>query len=145
MCHAKAYLTDKKHAPVNSSYQATLHQVMRRRSCKQIYWLCKKCPAGQQHSWSAAPNSRTGRSKHGCPCCAGKAACQCNSLQALHTSIAAEWDHGKNKGQPSDHTAGSQHMAWWSSPQRGSWQQTINSRTNNIHKQSVSSSVLNGG
>ena len=111
---------------------------IRLRSNKQIFWLCIKCPAGQQHSWPAWPFNRTGPNKTGCPCCAGKAACQCNSLQALHPIIAAEWDHDKNKGQPSDHTAGSHHMAWWSSPRRGSWQQSINSRTNNIRKQSVS-------
>ena len=110
---------------------------IRLRSNKQIFWLCNKCPAGQQHSWSARPNNRTGPNKTGCPCCAGMAACECNSLQALYPAIAAEWDHGKNKGQPSDYPASSHRMAWWSSPQRGSWQQPIKSRTNSVHRKSV--------
>ena len=106
------------------------------KSHKQIFWLCNKCPAGQKHSWPAAPNIRTGPNKTGCPLCAGKAACKCNSLQALYPTIAAEWDHGKNADQPSNHTAGSHDMAWWFSPQRGSWQQSIFSRTNSARKKS---------
>ena len=104
----------------------------RLRSSKPISWLCAKCPAGQKHSWSATPKHRTSRSKTGCPFCVGQAACKCNSLQALCPAIAAEWDYGKNKGQPSDYTASSHHLAWWSSPQRGSWQQTINLRTKGL-------------
>ena len=114
---------------------------IRRKSAKQIYWLCKKCPAGQQHSWPAPPYSRTSCSKIGCPFCAGHAACKCNSLQALYPSIAAEWDHDKNPSQPSDHTAGSRRMAWWSSPQRGSWQQSIHLRTNYVQKKSARSKL----
>ena len=101
---------------------------IRLRSNKQIFWLCIKCPAGQQHSWPALPYTRTSHYKTGCPFCAGQAACKCNSLQALHPSIAAEWDHGKNKAQPSDYPSTSGYLAWWSSQQRGSWQQTIKSR-----------------
>ena len=99
------------------------------RSAKQIWWLCTKCAVGQHHSWSARPYTRTSYRRRGCPFCAGKLACKCNSLQALYPDTAAEWDHGKNQGQPSEYTASSHHLAWWSSPQGGSWQQTINSRT----------------
>ena len=112
---------------------------VRLRSQKQIFWLCNKCPAGQQHSWSAQPFSRAGRTRVGCPCCAGKVACQCNSLQALFPSIAAEWDHSKNKCQPSDFTASSRYLAWWSSPQRGSWQQSIIRRTQYLRQNSARS------
>ena len=107
------------------------------RSNKQIYWLCTKCPAGQEHSWSAEPMSRTGRKQSGCPVCAGQAACQCNSLQALLPDIAADWDHGRNKSLPSDYTAQSHHLAWWYTPQRGSGQQTITARTGNVIRQSA--------
>ena len=110
---------------------------IRLKSNKQIFWLCNKCPAGQEHSWSASPGLRSSRINTGCPFCAGKAACQCNSLQALYPSIAAEWDHGKNADQPSHHTAGSHDMAWWFSPQRGSWQQTIHSCTSKVRNRPV--------
>ncbi|KAL3149596.1 hypothetical protein ABBQ32_002366 [Trebouxia sp. C0010 RCD-2024] len=99
------------------------------RSNKKIFWLCTNCPAGQEHSWPAHPSLRTARTQSGCPFCAGHAACRCNSLQALYPDIAAEWDYSNNQGQPSDHTAGSSYLAWWSSPQRASWQQSINTRT----------------
>ena len=101
-------------------------------SQKQIFWLCNKCPAGQEHSWTARPASRTGRGKSGCPCCAGHVACKCNSLQLLCPAAAAEWDHSKNRSQPSDHTAGSRYVAWWFTPQRGSWQQPIHVRTKHV-------------
>ncbi|KAL3155560.1 hypothetical protein ABBQ38_011114 [Trebouxia sp. C0009 RCD-2024] len=105
---------------------------IRLKSHKQVYWLCAKCPAGQEHSWSAQPYSRTGRLKSGCPFCAGQSACRCNSLQALYPETAADWDHSENQGQPSDYPASSQRLAWWSSPQRGSWQQSIHSRTKHV-------------
>ncbi|KAL3153607.1 hypothetical protein ABBQ32_013213 [Trebouxia sp. C0010 RCD-2024] len=73
---------------------------VRLRSNKQIFWLCTKCPATQKHSWSAAPHHRTGRVKTGCPFCARKAACRCNSLQALCPDIAAEWDYSKKQASP---------------------------------------------
>ena len=106
-------------------------------SGKPIHWLCTKCPAGQKHSWSAQPCARTGQHKAGCPVCAGKVACRCNSLQALYPDTAAEWDHDKNEGQPSDYSASSKHLIWWSSPQRDSWQQTITSRTSTVHKRTA--------
>ncbi|KAL3152656.1 hypothetical protein ABBQ38_012254 [Trebouxia sp. C0009 RCD-2024] len=107
------------------------------RSQKQISWLCNKCPAGQEHSWSASPGNRTGCNKSGCPLCAGMAACKCNSLQALYPDIAAEWDYSRNPDQPSDYPASSVHLAWWCNLQRGSWQQPIYLRTNPVHQKTA--------
>ncbi|KAL3130450.1 hypothetical protein ABBQ38_008272 [Trebouxia sp. C0009 RCD-2024] len=73
---------------------------VRLKSHKKIFWLCAKCPAGQEHSWSARPSHRTGYGKTGCPLCAGKAACRCNSLQAMYPDVAAEWDHPGTKASP---------------------------------------------
>ena len=112
--------------------QGNFPQNTRMQSHKQIFWLCTNCPAGQQHSWSAAPGSRYGRNKTGCPCCAGHTACKCNSLQALYPDIASQWHYAKNQGHSSDHTAASTYLAWWISPKRGSWQQTILSRTQGL-------------
>ena len=97
-----------------------------------------KCPAGQEHSWSAQLCSRTGRQQTGCPFCAGHAACRCNTLQALYPDTAEEWDHSKNEGQPREHTATSTYLAWWFSPQRGSWQQTINAQTLQVQQRTTS-------
>ncbi|KAL3138661.1 hypothetical protein ABBQ32_006419 [Trebouxia sp. C0010 RCD-2024] len=113
------------------------------KSNKQIFWLCTKCPAGQQHSWAAPPHRRARRSKPGCPFCAGQAACKCNSLQALYPDVAAEWDCSKNTGQPCDYTARSHKVVWWCTPQCGSWPQTICSRTDprlSCHRKSLPAS-----
>ncbi|KAL3130404.1 hypothetical protein ABBQ38_008228 [Trebouxia sp. C0009 RCD-2024] len=104
------------------------------RSNKQIFWLCTKCPAGQEHSWFAQPFSRTSRSKPGCPVCAGQAACKCNPLQALYCDIAAEWDHDRNTGQPCDYPAHSHDLVWWCSSQRGSWQQALHYLTSRVQQ-----------
>ncbi len=98
-------------------------------SGKHVYWLCDKCPSGKEHSWSARISHRSGKKCVGCPYCAGKAACKCNSLQTHFPAIAAEWDGSKNEGCPDDYTKGSEYLAWWTSPARGSWQQTICART----------------
>ena len=94
-------------------------------SKKKVFWLCSNCPAGQQHSYSATPNHRTGRRPTGCPFCAGVKACKCNSLRIHYPQLATEWDFAKNEGTPADHTAHSAYVAWWTSPTRGSWQQSI--------------------
>ncbi|KAL3155951.1 hypothetical protein ABBQ32_012944 [Trebouxia sp. C0010 RCD-2024] len=52
-----------------------------------------------------------------------------DSLMALYPDTAADWDYSKNQGRPSDFTASSEYLAWWSSPQRGSWQQIVQSCT----------------
>ena len=122
--HSRAILSEWDHE--RNTLQGNFHCNVTLQSGKQIFWLCNKCPAGQEHSWSASPNQRN---KSGCPVCAGKAACKCNSLQALYPDIAAQWDHAKNKGQPCDYTACSAYLAWWCSLHCASWQQTIESRT----------------
>ncbi|KAL3130332.1 hypothetical protein ABBQ38_008162 [Trebouxia sp. C0009 RCD-2024] len=122
---------------VRNTTQGYFQDQTRLQSSRKIWWLCDKCPAGQEHSWSARASSRTGSGKTGCPCCAGLAACKCNSLQALHPDIAAEWDHDRNTGQPSNYPASSTHFAWWSSCQHSSWEQTITSRTGAVYQRSA--------
>ena len=101
-------------------------------SSRQVWWLCNSCPAGHQHSWSATPWQRIQAFvTTGCAVCAGKAACKCNSLQPHSPAIAAEWDFERNAGTPDDHVSCSTYLAWWASAKRGSWQQSITSRTNN--------------
>ena len=103
------------------------------KSNKKIHWMCNKCPLGQQHSWTARPSDRLGK-QSGCPFCAGQAACKCNSLQTHHPAIAAEWQNDKNIGTPQGYTSASRSVVWWRNAERGSWQQSIHSRTNSIAK-----------
>ena len=99
-------------------------------SAKKVHWLCSKCPLGQPHAWAATAANRTAKIPAGCPFCAGKAACKCNSLQTHCPTIAAEWDWDKNELTPHDFTASSHSVVWWRTVEKGSWEQTINSRTN---------------
>ena len=102
-------------------------------SKKQISWLCPNCPAGQEHSYCARPDLRTrSRLPSGCPYCAGKKACKCNSLSTHYPDLALKWDYGKNEGTPEDHTAHSEDIVWWLSEQGSSWQQPIKERTSNV-------------
>ena len=103
------------------------------KSSKKIHWLCNKCPLGQQHSWTATPGNRvSSQTSSGCPFCAGSAVCTCNSLQTHHAAIAAEWDHDRNSRSPQDYTFASSSVVWWRNAERGSWQQSISSRTSSV-------------
>ena len=97
-------------------------------SQKRVHWFCHKCRLGETHRWSATPSHRIAQSA-GCPFCAGRAVCKCNSLQTIFPSIAKEWDHKLNLGKPEDYTARSHQLIWWKSKDRGSWQQRIHSRS----------------
>ena len=99
-------------------------------SNKQISWLCPACPAGQEHSYTAQPNVRTRSHRpSGCPQCAGRKACKCNSLSTHYPDLALQWDYTKNEGTPEEHTAHSDVAVWWLSEQGISWQQSIHART----------------
>ena len=114
------------------------------RSNKQVHWSCKKCPLGEQHLWTAAPHSRLAKKPQGCPFCARKSACKCNSLQTHFPAIASEWHHDKNVGTPQDYTFSSNRKVWWHNAERGSWQQTINARTNGIAQHTASRKYVDG-
>ena len=61
---------DQRNAPKGNYPHNCCYTTLK--SSKQIFWLCTKCPAGQEHSWSAAPCDRTKPSRPGCPICAGQ-------------------------------------------------------------------------
>lgn len=96
-------------------------------SRKRANWICHCCSKGQPHRWQAiVENVFRGT---GCPCCAGRQPCKCNSLQSLFPKIAAEWDYIRNKGTPDDYTAFSAIKVWWYSDKRGHSLSAISSRT----------------
>ena len=96
-------------------------------SHKKANWICHKCPKGQPHRWQAHIYRLTWGTR--CPCCAGKQACSCNSLQSLHPTTAAEWDHTRNEGTPDDYAASSNKEVWWYNRRRGHFKSRINVRT----------------
>ena len=56
-----------------------------------------------------------------------EAACKCDFPQTLYPAIAAGWNQSERR--PEDHTVNSTYLAWWSTPQRGSWQHSTSSQT----------------
>ena len=98
-------------------------------SGKLIHWVCQKCPKGQLHRYQMRAYSRTTKQTQGCPYCAGKRVCDCNSLAACSPIIAAEWDFAKNWGSPADVTSQSHQVVWWKTSIHGSWKQRIQERT----------------
>ncbi|KAL3143757.1 hypothetical protein ABBQ32_003588 [Trebouxia sp. C0010 RCD-2024] len=97
-------------------------------SNKMVHWIGSCCPRGQPHRWTAMPRDRMHKAC-GCPLCAGKQACVCNSLQSLFPSVAAEFDVCKNGFAPSEITPKSDKKVWWRNAKRGSWRQRVLQRT----------------
>ena len=98
-------------------------------SKKRVHWVCHKCPKGKLHLYQMTPNDRTNRQRAGCPYCAGRQVCKCNSLQAHYPMVSSEWDFAKNDLTPSQVTSRSDQLVWWENSVRGSWVQRINERT----------------
>ena len=98
-------------------------------SNKHVHWVCHKCPKGRLHRYRMRACDRTGKQAQGCPLCAGKQVCDCNSLAACSPTIAAEWDFARNEGTPADVTLKSDQAVWWRNDVRGSWKQRIHERT----------------
>ena len=96
-------------------------------SKQRAHWICHKCPRGQPHTWQTRVHDMYKGS--GCPVCAGKRACKCNSLKSLHPDLANQWDYSKNEGMPEDYTANSNHDAWWYNHERGTFRARIGRRT----------------
>jgi len=97
-------------------------------SKKIVHWICTKCPKGQPHLFEARPCHRMG-SNRGCPYCANKKACICNSLQSLYPALAAEYDTARNGVGPEQVLSRSGKMVFWKDASGHTWEQTPSSRT----------------
>jgi hypothetical protein len=99
-------------------------------SHKKVWWKCPKSGCGHPHEWEATINNRT--NDRGCPFCAGKKICPCNSLQTLKPDIVSEW-HPRNTMKPSEVSVGSNKKVWWKCLKMDcdhhEWESIINSRT----------------
>ncbi len=96
---------------------------------KLVHWVCHNCPKGHMHRYQMYPYHRTRRVPSGCPYCAGKRACECNSLQTHYPKVSSEWDFARNDLTPAQVTSRSDQCVWWKNPLRGSWVQRIGERT----------------
>ena len=97
-------------------------------SGKMVHWICKKCPKGQPHLFVARPFHRMGNNQ-GCPYCASKQACICNSLQSLSPALAAEYDIARNGVGPEQVLSRSNKMVFWKDANGHTWEQSPDERT----------------
>jgi hypothetical protein len=96
-------------------------------SSKRVWWL-GKCG----HEWQAAPLSRSGKNKTGCPFCSGQKVLEgFNDLQSTYPVLAAQWDFKKNTElSPSQLNKGSDKKVWWLGECGHNWQASIRARVN---------------
>ncbi|MBR4461579.1 MAG: hypothetical protein IKS51_03250 [Erysipelotrichaceae bacterium] len=94
-------------------------------SHRKVWWKCSKCG----YEWEAVIKDRKTRN---CPVCAGKAVWPGhNDLASTNPDLLKEWDYEKNTTQPTEVSKGSGKKIWWKcSICGGSWEETINNRTN---------------
>ena len=97
-------------------------------SNKMVHWICNKCPKGQPHLFVATPQSRIGINS-GCPYCASKKACICNSLQSLYPVLAAEYDTARNGVGPEQVLPRSRKTAFWKDASGHAWERSPFDRT----------------
>ncbi len=97
-------------------------------SNKMVHWICNKCPKRRPHLFTAAPFNRMG-SNRGCPYCANKKACICNSLQTLYPELAAEYDTARNGVGPEQVLSASDKVAFWNDASGHTWEQSPHQRT----------------
>ena len=110
---------ENRNFPENTSLQ----------SHKVIWWRCHECPKGKLHSWQAPPYNRTSCKKSGCPCCAGKKLCDCNSLKTVCPDIAADFDVAKNGVTAAEVTSSATTKYSWLSDEPGAKKRSANQRT----------------
>jgi len=110
-------------------------------SQKVVHWICAKCPKGQPHLFVARPQDRLGGNS-GCPCCASRKACICNSLQSLYPALAAEYDTARNGTGPEQILPGSYRLAFWKDASGHSWEQSPAHRTKLEKQQSKRAAMM---
>jgi len=99
-------------------------------SHKIIWWLCRECPKGKEHSWQTPAYSRSsGKVATGCPFCAGRQVCKCNSLETVCPDIAADFDILKNGLSPAEATSSTSYKYHWLSDEPGAKKRSVNIRT----------------
>ncbi len=92
-------------------------------SNKKVWWLCSK-----GHEWQATIVDRN--NGRGCPYCSGRRVIKGeNDLLTTNSSLANEWNYGKNDGlTPMDVMPNSHKKVWWVCSKGHEWQARIDSR-----------------
>jgi len=99
------------------------------KSEKLVLWYCDKSNCEHEHSWKSTVSNRTAGS--GCPYCAGKKVCKCNSFGSKFPKWALMWSEKNGKKSPYDYTPHSSSLIWWQCPVAKDhlWEGRISDRT----------------
>ena len=99
-------------------------------SARRIWWICREGQCGHTHEWESRIHVRK---RSGCPICARKQPCVCNSLAAVHPELAQQWDADANAPLgPKDLLPGSNKPVGWvcaKHPVPVRWVARVKSRT----------------
>ena len=98
-------------------------------SQKLIWWRCKECPNRKVHSWQTRASGRTCDRATGCPFCAGKILCECNSLETVCPDIAADFDSQANGVSATEVTSSASAKYSWLSDEPGAKKRSVRQRT----------------
>ena len=107
-------------------------------SNKLIFWCCRECPKGKVHSWRALAGQRILGS--GCPFCAGKRLCECNSLATVCPDVAADFDIKQNGVSAAQVTSSATTKYSWLSDEPGAKKRSVQQRTRHA-KQKVNTAA----
>ncbi len=99
-------------------------------SNKFTWWQCHECPKGKTHSWQARPCHQTSLKKpSGCPCCAGRQLCECNSLETVCPDTAADFDVEMNGVSAAEVTSSGGTRYSWLSDEPGATKRSVAQRS----------------
>jgi hypothetical protein len=70
----------------------------------------------------------------GCPCCAGRKLCECNSLETVCPDVAADFDVEKNGVTAAQVTSSAHTKYSWLSDEPGGKKRSVAQRTNYVRK-----------
>jgi len=91
-------------------------------AAKKVWWRCNK-----GHVWKAKIQPRN--RGHGCLYCSGQIVIKGeNDLQTIYPTLAAQWDHEKNRLRPDEVHSRSNQYAWWKCEKGHSWKAKISNR-----------------
>lgn len=103
-------------------------KAIRPSSAVTAMWLCSCCSKGRPHIWESTVANRT--HGQGCPFCAGRQVCLCNSLASRRPDLAAEWSSEHNRGVgPDDVSVHSNKEGTWQCGEGHVWRTPILNRT----------------
>ena len=96
---------------------------------QKVLWYCDKSTCEHEHVWKSTVHNRS--AGNGCPFCAGKEVCKCNSFGSIFPKWVEMWSEKNIDKSPYDYTPHSNNFVWWQCPVADDhlWRGKISDRT----------------